>query len=698
MPAHTNRLIHEKSPYLLQHAHNPVDWYPWGEEAFAKARTEDKPIFLSIGYSTCHWCHVMERESFEDEEIAALLNALYVPVKVDREERPDVDQIYMQAIQIMTGQGGWPLSAFLTPDRRPFWGGTYFPPDDRYGRPGFRRILIALADSWRNRRAEILDSAAKLTGYVEEQSRLAQARAQVTLGPELVTQAVAQSSARFDSVHGGFGTAPKFPRPHAISFLLGAHARSADPHVLGMVETTLEHMARGGIYDHLGGGFHRYSTDDRWLVPHFEKMLYDQALIARAYLQAYQATGNEAYAGVARGIFTYVLRDLTAPGGGFYSAEDADSEGEEGKFYVWTGEEIRAVLGNGAGDLIAAVYGISAGGNFEHGRSIMHLPRPLAATAAEHGLTPSELEARLGPARAQLLAARNQRIRPHLDDKILTDWNGLMIGALALGARVLDEPAYLAAAERAARFIDSHLRRADGRLLRRYRDGEAAIPAYLDDYAFLSWGLLDLYAASFEPSYLERARELVREMLRLFKDEKDGGLFFAAGDGEDLLVRTKEIHDGALPSGNAVAALVLLRLGATTADPELSQEGRAIIETYAGVLATSPMAFPQLLFALDFALGPTAEVVVAGDPASRELKAMLAALNRPFLPHVVTAVRFSDETGERLATIAPFLAAFEPEQGGAAAYVCRNHACELPTHDVAAMLAQLKQITAAPSR
>ncbi len=690
-----NRLIHEKSPYLLQHAHNPVDWFPWGEEAFARARAEDKPVFLSIGYSTCHWCHVMERESFEDEETAALLNALYVPIKVDREERPDVDQVYMQAIQIMTGQGGWPLSAFLAADGRPFWGGTYFPPDDRYGRPGFRRILIALADTWRTRRAEILDSAAKLMAHVEEQSRAAHTAAKAPLGAATIQRGVEQSRARFDAVHGGFGPAPKFPRSHGLSFLLAAHARSGDPDTLGMVEVTLDRMARGGLQDHLGGGFHRYSTDERWLVPHFEKMLYDQALLARTYLEAHQVTGKEEYARVARRTLDYVLRDLTSPEGGFYAAEDADSEGEEGKFYVFTPEEIQTVLGREEGDFFGAVYGVTAQGNFEHGSSILHLPRPLSAVAAAQGSTEAALAARLDRARGALLATRNQRIRPHRDDKILTDWNGLMIGTMAAAGRILGVPEYMSAAERAAAFIATKLRRADGRLLRRYRDGEAAIPAYLDDHAFLAHGLLELYAATFDPLHLEQARALARDMLRLFHDEKDGGLFFSASDGESLLVRTKEVYDGAVPSGNAIAALVLLRLGALLADPELAAAGRDIVNAFAGVLEASPLAFPQMLIALDFAHGPGAEVVLAGKPEHPAIMAFRAALDRRFLPHVVAALHPGGAAGARLAELAPFLAAHAPAGEGGLAYVCRDHACRLPTSDAAVMLAELEAVAAA---
>jgi uncharacterized protein YyaL (SSP411 family) len=685
----TNRLSREKSPYLLQHAHNPVDWYAWGEEAFAKARTEDKPIFLSIGYSTCHWCHVMERESFENEAIAALLNEHFVPIKVDREERPDVDQVYMQAVQILTGQGGWPLSAFLTPDGRPFWGGTYFPPENRFGRPGFATVLGALSEAWRTRRAELLESADKLKSYIQDHSRLPRPEAGREPDPAILALGLQQFAARFDPAQGGFGPAPKFPRSHALSFLLGAYAREKDPSVLRMVEVTLDHMARGGMHDHLGGGFHRYSTDAQWLVPHFEKMLYDQALLARTYLEAYQVTGKEEYAAVAQGIFTYVLRDMTAPEGGFLSAEDADSEGEEGKFYVWTPEEIQEVLGREESLFFAGVYDVTSAGNFEDGRSILNLKRRLPDVAAEHGMELGALAARLESARTKLLAARGQRIRPHLDDKVLTDWNGLMIGALALGARVLGEPAYATAAARAASFVKGTLRRADGRLLKRYRAGEAAIPGYLDDYAFLAWGLLDLYGATFDPDHLESARDLAREMVKLFWDAESGGFFFTGADSPQLLVRSQEVYDGATPSGNAIAALVLLRLGELTADPELGRYGRDTVTAFAPALEVSPLSFPQMLIALDFAIGPRAEVVLAGDPKSEEFRAMAAALDRLHLPRVVVAARPAGEAGRRIVALAPYLNAHEPLDGKATAFVCRDYACALPAHDVDAMLGQL---------
>ncbi|HWN83447.1 MAG TPA: thioredoxin domain-containing protein [Candidatus Udaeobacter sp.] len=692
-PHSPNRLAQEKSPYLLQHALNPVDWYPWGEAAFTKARSENKPIFLSIGYATCHWCHVMERESFEDPAIAAFLNQHFVPIKVDREERPDVDQVYMQAVMAMAGQGGWPLSVFLTPDRRPFFGGTYFPPDDRFGRPGFPRLLGALAQAWQERRAEVTETAQQLTTHLAGAMRGGRAGS-AALDESWFALGIQQAASSFDRVWGGFGRAPKFPRSHLLSFLLAAQARSGDPEVLPMVELTLDRMARGGMHDHLGGGFHRYSTDERWLVPHFEKMLYDQALIARSYLEAYQVTGNEAYAAVARAIFDYVRRDLRSPEGAFYSAEDADSEGEEGKFYVWTPAELEALLGPEDGRLFGRIYGATADGNFEHGTSILHLPRTLAEVAADERVTPEALASRLAVMREKLLAVRAHRIRPLLDDKVLTDWNGLMIGAFAYGARALGEPAYAETAAAAARFVLERLRTPAG-LLKRYRDGEAAGDGFLDDYAFLAWGLLELHAATQDPFYLAVGRELAQEIVERFSDPQ-GGLFFTARDAEPLLIRTKEIYDGAVPSGNAVAALVFLRLGALLADPELTRAGRQVVETFAAELEAAPLAFPQMMLAAGLLLGPTTEVVLAGDPAHPELAAMRSALDRKFLPQVTVVVKPVGAAGERLAGLSPFLAGLSAAGGRPTAYVCREQSCSLPVHTAAEMLAQVER--SAPAR
>ncbi|MHC4861286.1 MAG: thioredoxin domain-containing protein, partial [Planctomycetota bacterium] len=533
--AHTNRLAKESSPYLLQHAHNPVDWYPWGEEAFEKARKEDKPVFLSIGYSTCHWCHVMERESFENEETAALLNEHFVAIKVDREERPDVDNVYMAAVQALSGHGGWPLSVFLTPEGKPFWGGTYFPPEDRFGRPGFKSVLVQIAGAWREKREEVLEGAERLTQFVADLNVTVKGAA---LDEKTLANGVDEFASRFDSRRGGFESAPKFPRTHSLSFLLRQHARTGDAQVLAMVEKTLAEMARGGIYDHVGGGFHRYSTDPLWLVPHFEKMLYDQALVARASLEAYQVTGKPVYADLARDVFRYVLRDMTDEKGGFYSAEDADSEGVEGKFYVWTRDEILEVLGEADGELFAKVYDVKADGNFreeasgeETGTNILHLERPLEETAGELGTDAAGLAKRLAPMREKLFAVRERRIHPLKDDKILTDWNGLMIGTLAYAGRTLDEPRYTEAARKAADFLLTTMV-SDGRLLHRYRGGQASILAFLDDHAFLTLGLLDLYEATFEERWLAEAKRLAGETIRLFWDESAGGFLFSGKDGE----------------------------------------------------------------------------------------------------------------------------------------------------------------------
>jgi len=698
-----NRLIHEKSPYLLQHAYNPVDWYPWGEEAFAKAKREDKPVFLSVGYSTCYWCHVMERESFEHQEVAALMNAHVVSIKVDREERPDVDAIYMQAVMAMTGSGGWPMSVFLTPEGKPFWGGTYVPPEDRGGQPGFQTVLHSIAEAWKTRRPEILQSSQSLTQAIQAG---AESGASVHLTPAILETAVQQFARQYDPTHGGFGSAPKFPRSHSLSFLLRAWSRAKDPKILEMVEVTLEAMARGGIHDHLGGGFHRYSTDGQWLVPHFEKMLYDQALLARTYLEAYHVTGKAHYADVARDVFEYVLRDLRDPQGGFYSAEDAGEVGKEGEWYVWTPQETERVLGAEEAGWFNRVYGVTPGGNFEHGTTILSLRQSVAALAQSEGVSLQEVQARLDAARAKLLAVRNQRRRPHRDDKILTDWNGLMIGALAYGARVLEEPRYAQAATAAAGFLLERLQR-DGRpfdaaqgrgeraqrveprLLHRFRDGQASLPAFLDDYAFLSWGLLDLYEATFDVRWLREAKRLTQEMIRLFWDDRAGGFALSGRHNERLIATTKELYDGALPSGNSVAALDLVRLGLLTMDNALNGYAERQIQAFSGQVAQAPHAFPQFLIAVDFWLGPSREIVIAGRPSVPETRAMVRAVHERFLPRTVLALQPADETSSDLEALVPFAQAQRPLQGKATAYVCENYVCNLPITDLAKLAALL---------
>ncbi|HEX7077998.1 MAG TPA: thioredoxin domain-containing protein [Candidatus Eisenbacteria bacterium] len=688
-PAQGNRLRFEKSPYLLQHAFNPVDWYPWGEEAFARARDEDRPIFLSIGYATCHWCHVMERESFERRDVAALLNERYVPIKVDREERPDVDHIYMTVCQALTGSGGWPLSVILTPDRRPFFAGTYFPPEARFGRPGLVDLLYQIASAWDGQRSRIEASASEIVAAIRgEFAGLPGERPD----PALLTTAFEHLLQRFDEEFAGFGNAPKFPTPHQLVFLFRYAHRTGDGRALDMAERTLRAMRRGGVYDQVGFGIHRYATDREWLVPHFEKMLYDQALLLLAMVEASAATGDPFAASAGREIAAYVLRDMTSPEGAFYSAEDADSEGVEGKFYVWTSAELRETLGEEDAALFGRVHGVEPRGNWVEpasgrltGANILHLPADPAAVAREFGLPAEALAARLDAARRRLLEARARRPRPPLDDKILTGWNGLMIAALARAAAAWNEPALARAASKAADFLDARLIRADGRLLARYRDQEAAIPAYLDDYAFTAWGLIELYEATFDPRRLERALALAGEMERLFWDAENGGFFFTGEDGEPLLARAKEIYDGAIPSGNSVAALVLLRLARMTGRTELERRAEGLFRAFAGSVARMPAAHTQFLIALDFAFGPTREIVVAGEAEAPDTRALLAEARRHYLPRTVLLLREPGERGEALARLAPFTAAQATAGGKAAAYVCENFACKAPVTDAAAL-------------
>jgi uncharacterized protein YyaL (SSP411 family) len=682
-----NRLIFEKSPYLLQHADNPIDWYPWGEEAFSKAEKEDKPIFLSIGYSSCHWCHVMEEESFEDQKVAGLMNEHFVAIKVDREERPDIDHIYMTVCQAMTGSGGWPLTIMMTPDRQPFFAGTYFPKWAKYGRPGLLELLQQMALLWRGSRSQLLQTGEQMVHAIRTLSSSPQ---RGDLSEENLNLAFQQFHNKFDQEHGGFGTAPKFPTPHNLSLLLRWWKRGREERALRMVEKTLDAMWEGGLYDHLGFGFHRYSTDSGWLVPHFEKMLYDQAMLAIAYIEAYQATGKSQYAEVAQQIFTYVLRDMTSPQGGFYCSEDADSEGQEGRFYVWTEDEIATILGEQEEKLLGAFYGVTRKGNFEGGRNVLHRGRSLEELARDQAMSPHELEGAVERFREKLFDARQQRIRPSKDDKILTDWNGLMVAALARGAQVLDRPEYADAARRAADFVLQKLRRPDGRLLHRYRHGEAALPGYVDDYAFLIWGLIELYEATFQVSYLREALVLTDDMLGLFWDEGQGGLYFTGDDGEELIARTKQVYDGAVPSGNSVAALNLLRLGRMTMRPELEEKAKQLLESFGGQVGQSPTGFSQFLIALDFALGPSKEIVVAGDVSAKDTQEMLQAIRRRFLPRKVLIQHPQGEEGGGIEQIVPMIQHQVAIDGKATAYVCENYACQMPTTDVDEMLSLIE--------
>lgn len=684
-----NRLAHEKSPYLLQHAHNPVDWFPWGDEAFETAAREDKPIFLSVGYSTCHWCHVMEKETFENEEAARLINDAFVAIKVDREERPDIDHLYMTVCNLMTGSGGWPLSIVMTPDKRPFFAGTYIPRESRWGRLGMMDLAPRIKELWHTHRDEVLGSAERVTVAL---ARLPDNQRGEVPDVEVARAACDQLSERFDSRRGGFGSAPKFPTAHNFSFLLRYYRRTGTQHALVMVEKTLEEMRKGGIYDHVGFGFHRYSTDERWLVPHFEKMLYDQAMLAIAYTEAYQATGKKFYAKTVHEILTYVLRDMTDPAGGFYSAEDADSEGEEGKFYVWRLEELRDALGKEDARFAAHAFGVKSEGNYHDeatgritGANILHVSTSAEEMAAELGMSVQDFEKRLEDVRTRLFLYREKRVRPYRDDKVLTDWNGLMIATLAKAAAAFDRPDYAAAATRAADFIFSAMRGPDGRVLHRYRDGEAAIPACVDDYAFLIWGLIELYEATFDLRWLHDALALNQEFMDRFWDDRAGGFFFTPSDGEKLLLRKKETYDGATPSGNSVAALNLLRLARITADMSLEAKADEISRAFAGTIRQFPSAYTQFLTALEFALGPTFEVVILGDLAAEDTQAMVQALRRHFIPNKTVLLR-TEDTAAELAALAPYTAGHQSTDGRATAFVCSQFACQHPTTNPETML------------
>nr|WP_238457728.1 thioredoxin domain-containing protein [Desulforamulus ferrireducens] len=650
-----------------------MHWYPWGQEAFNIAKQRDLPIFLSIGYSTCHWCHVMERESFEAEDVAAILNQHFVSIKVDREERPDIDHIYMNVCQALTGSGGWPLTIVMTPEQKPFFAGTYFPRQANYGRPGLLDILEKIARLWQKDRQSLLEVGEKLASHLQGDAAVNTG----ALPPDILDKTYQMFQRSFDQNYGGFGRAPKFPTPHNLMFLLRYWHKTKAPQALSMVEETLDAMHRGGIYDHIGFGFSRYSTDDKWLVPHFEKMLYDNALLAMAYIETYQITGNPRFGRIAKEIFNYVLRDMTSPDGGFYSAEDADSEGEEGKFYVWRPEEITAILGEVDGELFCRYYDITATGNFE-GASIPNLigQDPLSF-AAELDITLEELVTGMEKCRQQLFLEREKRIHPYKDDKILTSWNGLMIAALAKGARAFQSELYRDAAARATDFIWHKLRRTDGRLLARYREGDAAYPAYLEDYAFFVWGLLELYETTFEIHYLEKAVGLTQDMIDLFWDEKQGGFFFYGKDGEQLISRPKEVYDGAIPSGNSVATVNLLRLGRLTGNNTLLELAQQQLSTFAGDIVHYPPGHSFFMMAAYLQAEPPLEIILAGSKQDSTLKQMLRLVQQQFLPHAVVLVNYTEED-----TTLPPLQGKIPLQGKATAYVCQNFACQAPISDL----------------
>ena len=680
-----NRLAGETSPYLLQHARNPVDWFPWGPEALAYARAEDRPIFLSIGYSACHWCHVMEHECFENPAIAALMNEHFVNIKVDREERPDLDQIYMSAVQALTEHGGWPMSVFLTPERKPFYGGTYFPPVDSRGMPGFPRVLQSVANAWKERRDEISTAATDLTERLRLMGEVPQADG--ALGFELLDQAAQALIRASDPVHGGFGQAPKFPHPMDLKVLLRQYARTGDVRALQVVRLTLDKMARGGIYDHLGGGFARYSTDERWLAPHFEKMLYDNALLASVYLEAFQATRDPEDARVVRETLDYILSRMTDPAGGFYSTEDADSEGEEGKFYVWTRAELDAVLGPERAMVFALVYDVTPAGNWE-GKTILNLPKPIADAARALSVAADALQARLDEDRARLFEARSRRIPPGKDTKVLTSWNGLMIAALAEGGRVLKDERYLDAARRASAFLLDRMRTPEGRLLHTYRDGHAKLNGYLDDYANLIDGLTRLFETTGEPRWLDAALDLTRVMRAEFADPAQGGFYYTGVSHEALIARQRDAYDNATPSGNAMAATALVRLGALTGQSDLTEAGRATLKAIQLILQRVPMAAGQALVALDILLGAPQEfaVIAGSDPA--EFRGAMEAIYARFLPGKVVAPATA-ETASALTATVPLLADRTAREGRATTYICERFACQAPVVGVEALEAAL---------
>ncbi|HTU19520.1 MAG TPA: thioredoxin domain-containing protein [Gemmataceae bacterium] len=684
----TNRLLHETSPYLRQHAHNPVDWHPWAAEALERARQLDRPIFLSIGYSACHWCHVMEHESFENEEIAKILNDSFVSIKVDREERPDLDQIYMASVQMLTGSGGWPMSVFLTPDLKPFTGGTYFPPDDRYGRPGFKRLLLHIAEVWHTRRAEVEEAASQITGHLRDFGKLDPEEG--ALDSSLLPQALAGLERAFDPRHGGFGQAPKFPHPMDLRLLLRCWKRFDAPQALEMVRVTLDHMARGGIYDHLGGGFARYSTDERWLVPHFEKMLYDNALLVPCYLETFQATGEPFYREIAEETLGWVLREMTSSEGPFYSTLDADSEGEEGKFYVWTAAEIDQILGKDDTELFSAVYGVEADGNWEHGKNMLHRAKTFVQDARLNGMSEADLRSRLDACRRKLFEVRSRRVWPGRDEKALTSWNGLMIGALAQAAQVLDRREYIDAATLAADFILTRMRTPEGRLLRTWSAGsEPKLNAYLEDYSFLLDGLISLYEATFAPRWIEAALDLAEVMIDQFWDEADGSFFFTGRDHEALIARGKDPHDNAIPSGNAMAVTALLRLVKLTGRMDLQEKAETTLRLYRGLLASHPLAAGQMLLALDFHLGPVQEIAVVGDPAAEETRRVLRLLGSAYQPLRVVALKTTGNEEKQLEELLPLLAG-KTSQGPVTVYVCRNFTCQAPLVGVEAAESALR--------
>ena len=681
-----NHLKDEKSPYLIQHAKNPVDWYPWGDEAFEKAKNEDKPIFLSIGYSTCHWCHVMAHESFENHEVAALLNHVFVAVKVDREERPDIDSIYMTACQIMTGTGGWPLTIIMTPDKKPFFAGTYIPRESGFGAIGLKDLILNVQDIWNDNRTEALNSGDQIYKALQDVSKPIKGG---YLDEIVLEKTYDEFSKIFDDENGGFGDFQKFPTPHNLMFLLRYWKRAGNNHAIHMVTKTLDSMAMGGIYDQLGFGFHRYSVDKYWLVPHFEKMLYDQALVAMVYTEAYQATGKHYYKKIAEEVFQYVIRDMISPESAFYSAEDADSEGVEGKFYLWTTEDIHKILDEKESDFISIVFDVKKRGNFNDdysqssNKNILHIKHDIKELEELLNLDQKDIEDKIETIRSKLYNSREKRIHPHKDDKILTDWNGLMIASLSKASQVFNDKKYSDFAKDAAEFILSELCVND-RLMHRYRDGEAGITGNLDDYSFMIWGLLELYSAIFDIKYLNAAINLNKTLMKHFWDEVDGGFYFTADDSEKVLMREKKTYDSATPSGNSVEILNLIRIARMTEDPELESKAVKMESIFSENIKRAPTGHTQFISAVDFKVGPSFEVIIVGNPESTDTLKMLNTLNKHYIPNMVVILK--DPDNPVVDQIAESLKFKESIDGMATAYICAAGSCKIPTTDVDKML------------
>lgn len=679
---HTNKLINEKSPYLLQHAHNPVNWYPWSDEAFEKAKQEDKPIFLSIGYSTCHWCHVMEHESFEDEEVAELMNDVFVSIKVDREERPDIDNIYMTICQMMTGGGGWPLSVVLTPDRQPFFSGTYFPKESLYGRIGFKDLILNINDAWKNKRSDVDESADKITAFFKDNIK---SQPGESITEPTLDKAYEYFSDEFDEEFGGFGNAPKFPSPHNLLFLLSYHNRASSHSALQMVEKTLMQMRLGGVWDHVGYGFHRYSTDREWLVPHFEKMLYDQSMLLYAYTEAYKVTGNESFKDTALNTCEYVIRDMTSDEGAFYSAEDADSEGVEGKFYVWSTEELKEILTEEEYELTKNIYNIKDDGNFLEestrsltGDNILHLTKPLELLADDSNHTVDSLNIKLDSIRDKLFNYREKRIHPYKDDKVLTDWNGLMISAITKAGVTFNNNELIEAAIHSYAFVQRELV-INGKLYHRYRDCDASIDAHLDDYAFLINGVLELYNATFDTQYLKDAIVYLDESLNQFWDDQSGGFFFTSTKTKNLIARTKEDYDAAIPSGNSVMLHNLISLYRLTARAIYNEKADELIKAFSPKIKKTPQAYTHFLYGVSKLFEDSKEIVIVGDAIDAERDEVITEIRRNKIDVTVLLIRADDK--KRLIELAPFIDDYKQLENKTTYYVCKNFACNQPTTD-----------------